>query len=477
MTTTSQRYSRSLAATALVGLVLPVTTAAPAGADEAPYTGFSTESTATPVRVEIYEPTIPIPASPQAEVEVGYTRVEADTGSSRGRASYLWPGDSLGEGAKTVFENLGLPPEISGPIAAQGYPFQVNSTSPTGEDSQADEPFPGMVMRTKASPEKTTAASGYSTDCQAEEPESDGGGGGDAPAPPTLPLLESLSLPGLGGAGSSSEDQATESTKDARGEDTKNGKQAEEPAESCKIPADLAALVDFGGYVSTSASANDGSTVAATSRSALSDVELLGGVITVSGVHATSTAASDGSKGDPGGKAGYGTLAIAGQEFSIGPDGVEGGDQSQKIPGLPDDPKKALKQLGVRIIVPEPTFERDGDKAVSSVAALVVELDTRQLRSMLDAVPFDEIVDQVPDETGQLKSLLGAAVNLSPKFVITLGDARTVVDTVQGIEIPTTTPPPPAGGGEGNGSGGAASSGGTGGGAGAPDVPTAFPER
>ena len=263
MTTTSQRYSRSLADTVLVGLVLPVTTAAPAAAEEAPYTGFSTESTATPVRVEIYEPTIPIPSTPQAEVEFGYTRVEADTGSSRGRASYLWPGDAVGEGFKTIVENLGLPPELSGPIAAQGYPFQVNSTSPTGEESQADEPFPGMVMRTVASPEETVAATGYSTDCQAEEPESDGGGGGDAPAPPTLPLLESLSLPGLGGADGSSEDQQdTEGTRDAKGKNGKSAKQAEEPEKSCKIPAELAALVDFGGYVSTSSSTNDGSTVA-----------------------------------------------------------------------------------------------------------------------------------------------------------------------------------------------------------------------
>ncbi len=470
MTTTSQRYSRSLAATALVGLVLPVTTAAPAGADEAPFTGFSTESTATPVRVEIYEPTIPIPASPQAEVEFGYTRVEADTGSSRGRASYLWPGDAVGEGFKTIVENLGLPAELSGPIGARGYPFQVNSTSPTGEASQADEPFPGMVMRTKASPEKTIAATGYSTDCQAGEPESDGGGGGEAPAPPTVPLLESLSLPGLGDAGSTQDQKDADGKKSEKG--GTNAKKAEEPEESCKIPAELAALVDFGGYVSTSSSANDGGSVSATSRSALSDIELLGGVITVSGVHARSTSVSDGAKGDPGGQAGYGSLAIAGQEFSIGPDGVEGGDQSQKIPGLPDEPEQALKQLGVTIIVPEPTFERDGDKAVSSIAALVVEIDTHQLRSMLDAIPFDEIVNQVPNETGQLKSLLGAAVHLSPKFVITLGDARTVVDTVQGIEIPTTTPPPPASGGEGNGGGGAAGGGGTGG-AGAPGVPTA----
>ena len=45
-----------------------------------------------PVNIEIYEPTIPIPASPQAELQFGYTKVVADSSASRpGRL--LWPGD------------------------------------------------------------------------------------------------------------------------------------------------------------------------------------------------------------------------------------------------------------------------------------------------------------------------------------------------------------------------------------------------
>ena len=103
-----------------------------AAAEDAPYTGYSTDVDGHAGAVEIYEPTIPIPATPQVEVELGYTKVEADTGSSRGRASFLWPGDAVGEGFKTIVENLGLPPELSGPIAAQGYPVQVNSGYPSG---------------------------------------------------------------------------------------------------------------------------------------------------------------------------------------------------------------------------------------------------------------------------------------------------------------------------------------------------------
>lgn len=440
--TVTQRFARSLAASAVVGVMLPVAAAAPAHADGAKpaYSGFSTRAVATPVRLEIYEPTIPIPATPQAEVEFGYSTVEADSGSSTGRASYLWPGDAVGEGFKTIVENLGLPDQISGPLGEGGYPNQVNSTSPSGESSAADEPFPGMVMRTSASPAKTVAQTGYSTNCQVDEPGTgDSGGGGGTPGLPPLPGLPGVpgvpAVPGtVGGLLAPSAAPAAKGTTAS----SKHAKAGDKPTSSCQIPAELAALVDFGGYVSTSQSTNTGKAVGATSRAAASDVELLGGVITISDVHAKAVSVSDGDKGKPSGKAGYGTLAIAGQEFTVGPEGIEAAGQKQPIPGLPNDPAKALAQLGVTITVPKPAYARDGDKATSDVAALVVQIDTHQLRQMLDPVPFDQIVGAVPDEAGQLKSLLGAAVHLSPRFVITLGDASTVVDTVKGIDFPTT---------------------------------------
>jgi hypothetical protein len=466
--TVTQRFARSLAASAVVGVMLPVAAAAPAHAgdkQDPAYAGFSTHAVATPVRLEIYEPTIPIPASPQAEVELGYSTVEADSGSSMGRASYLWPGDAVGEGFKTIIENLGLPKELSGPLGKDGYPNQVNSSSPSGESSQADEPFPGMVMRTNASAEKTVAQTGYSTDCQVDDAGSGpGGGGGGTPGLPPLPGVPGVpgvpGLPGLpGSVGSLSQLLAPSADSSRRGVTTSKharaAAKAGEPESSCQIPAELAALVDFGGYVSTSSTTNTGSAVGATSRAALSDVELLGGVITISDVRAKAASVSDGDRGKPSGAAGYGTLAIAGQEFTIGPDGIEAAGQKQPIPGLPDDPAKALAQLGVTITVPKPSYERDGDKATSDVAGLVVQIDTHQLRQMLDPVPFDEIVGAVPDEAGQLKSLLGAAVHLSPRFVITLGDASTVVDTVKGIDVPSTPTSADPGSTTGGGGGGA----------------------
>ncbi|MFA6576829.1 MAG: hypothetical protein WCS84_15515, partial [Nocardioides sp.] len=195
-----------LFSSALVGAMLPLTSGSAAAqsfgqaapAEDPAFSGFSGEVWGAPIEIELYEPSIPIPATPQAEFLLGYSHVEADSSSASGRASWLWPGDSLGEGAKTVFENLGLPPEISGPIAAQGYPIQVNSSYPSGPETHADEPFPGTIQRTGAAEDKVYATTAYSTDCEVQDADAEGGGGGgDTPGLPGLPelpipLLESL---------------------------------------------------------------------------------------------------------------------------------------------------------------------------------------------------------------------------------------------------------------------------------------------
>jgi hypothetical protein len=440
---------------ALALATLPVGAVSPAhAADGKPaYSGFATESHATPVHVEFYEPTIPIPASPQAELSFGYSTVEADSSTSLGRASYLWPGDAVGEGYKTIIENLGFPPEVSGPLAGDGYPVQVNAGS-SGKPSDQDEPFPGMVMRARASNDRTMAQTGYSTNCQVEDDRQKGDPGDPGvPGVPGVPGLPTLPSPPSG-------------TSSTSGQQHRAAAKAKADS-SCRIPAQLAALVDFGGYISTSDFANTGSVVTATSRAALTDVALLGGLITVSDVHSGSVAISDGQQGTPRGRSGYGTLAIAGQEFTVGPDGVEAAGKAQKIPGLPDQPDEALRSLGVTITVPQPKARQHGAQAITDVAALVVTIDSAKLRHKLDAIPFEDLINQIPDQAGELKKVLGAAVYLAPKFVITLGEAHTGVDTVQGIPIPTL---PVTGGG--TQPGGSSSGSSSGGGAATAGVPT-----
>lgn len=478
---TLRRTGAGLAAAAMVSFALPVTigTAAPAApsaaapasvgsvvrAADPEFAGYAATTMATPVRVEIFEPTIPIPASPQAELNLGYSIVKADSSTSRGRASYFWPGDAVGEGFKTIVENLGLPPELAGPIAEQGYPVQVNSNHPAGPESESSEDFPGSISRTSASAEKTTALAGYSTDCRLGQPDAapadEGGEGGEDEGPipglPGLPDLPFPALPGLGEALSSTVDQAVTtltggapSTKGKKG--SKGGAKAAEEEVECPIPAQLAAVIDLGGVGASStvtrSTDDDGvERVKAVSRSVVGEVSLLGGIITLDGMVSTARTTSDGAKATVKGVTDYGTLTIAGQKFRYGSDGFEAAGTPQDLPGLPADPNQALEALGVQLLLPQPTEKREGDKGTVAVGGLQVVIDATVLRTQLvnGGLPIDAIAEAIaglpfPEEAGQLKSLLGAALNLSPKFVITLGNASAVVDTSPEIEIPDFEP-------------------------------------
>jgi len=479
-----RRLTLPVAAAGLVALALPLTGGAPAAATAAAEGGpagdkkfgYSALTTATPVFVEFYEPTIPIPSTPQFSLEFGYTKVVADSSSSRGRASFLWPSDAVGEGAKTIVENLGLPPEISGPIAEQGYPVQVNSGYPSGSAGEANEPIPGTVMRTGATEKATYAQSGYSTTCDTSGGEEGGEeGGGEAPGIPGLPELP-LPIPGLDTLlGAPSERSAPTTTSSARSS-TASSAAADEPAAECQIPAQLAALVSFGGFQAFSYTERTAGEINGVSRSAVGDISLFGGVITMSGVKAKVTSSSDGTTPVGKGKATYGTITIAGQEFAIGPDGVEGGGQSSPIPGLPDEPKAALAELGVTITVPEPVFDVDDKEIKSVVEGLIVEIDTQTLSDGLRTLPLQDILDQLPEDMKDLKKALQAAINLSPRIVMHLGRATSKLETADPIEIPDFVPDNDPEGEEttdGGGTSGGTTGGGTTGGLTSPTTPTA----
>lgn len=426
-----------LAAAALVGAALPVS----AGASEDPaFSGYRAVAVAAPIKIEIYEPTIPIPANPQLEVELGYTTVEADSGSSLGRASWLWPGDPVGEGMKTFVEQLGLPKELG----ENGYPVQVNSGQPSGEEKQADEPFPGMVMRTSATATKTVAQAGFSPDGQVGDgTESDDEDAGDTPNP-----LEQFGQAITGGLPAAAEEP----------------EEAPAPGGTPGLPPELAGLVDLEGYTSSSQNVVSEGKVVTTARSALGDVSLLGGIITLEGLVSTSTSSSNGSKGTTSGRTVLGGLTIAGQEFSFGPDGVVAAGQAGEVPPLPPQLNDALAQLGVKLELSKPHRTVKGDQASYDVSGIVLDIDTSVLRKQLDALPLDDIIGALPNDPPELKSTLQALTGLAPRVVVTLGVASTQVDTVQGIEIPTDVPDndpgsTEAGGGAGGDAGGVASSG------------------
>ncbi len=426
-----KRFTLPLAAAAVAGAMLPwgaggaAAAVSPAPiAEEPAFSGYAADSWGAPVQMEFYEPTIPIPNEPQAEIEYGYTKASADTGSSKGRASYLWPGAPVGEGFKTFIEQIGLPSALG----ENGYPAQVNSNHPAGPDFESNEPLPGSVMRTGAAAEKTFAEASFSADNEAQDRE-DGGdkgeGGGDGPGLPEIP-----GLPGALTGGLNSSLNAVLSGSSGSANTAGPG-----------IPPELAALVDFGGYTSVSKTTYNPNLAFSTARASVSDITLLGGVITLDGIKVKATTKSNGKLGEPSGSVEFGTLNVAGQKFTMGDKGFEASGQQTPIPGLPDDAAKALTRLGVTVKVPQPEYTKDGAAATAVVEGLVFDIDTKQLKSQLSALPLGQIVDGIPGEAGELKSFLQTATNFSPRIVVTLGAAQASVETVQPFELPPVETP------------------------------------
>ncbi len=474
----SRSFVIPLAAAALVGAVLPVTTAASAGAapeGEKRALSYSTQVWGTPLEIEIYEPSIPIPSTPQLELLFGFTQVKATTDTGAGLASYLWPGDALGQGTKTVVENLGLPPEISGPVAERGYPFQVNSTYPSGEAFVADEPFPGTIQRTGANDEQTFAEIGYSSDCtsQAGSDGDEGGGKGGGGGIPGIPGLPELPIPLLGGLTGGLSGLTQGSTGGAgngsAGTSQRAGATAAaEPEVECQIPAQLAAVVDLGGYSSVSRNSSDDTTARSSNRAAATDISLLGGVVEISSVQSHASVSSDGSKAGrkASGQANIGIITVAGQKFRLGPDGFEATGQGAAAPDLPEQVAAGLKELGITITLPKPVRETSGDEVHSRYVGLSVELDLKTVNKVLTQLPLSDIFIELPDDLGPLKSALLSAANLASRVVVNLAVADATIETSDPIvltppEVPPTEEETDEGEGDGAGAAGGNTSGGS----------------
>ncbi len=415
------------------------TTSAPTPTDTGAFSGYSATGIASPIKIEIFEPTIPIPTVPQAEFDFGYARVKADSASTKGRASFMWPGDGVGEGLKTFFSQLGLPTSL----VENGYPVQVNSQHPSGDTKQTNSPFPGTSMTTTSRDGSARATVGFSNDCNAGDGAGDDSGdssetGGVLPGLPGVPLLDNLNdilgVLGLGRAASTSRGFSRAGADDP----------VEDPADAdvCQLPAALSALIDVNGYVADSQSVSDGSVVTSTSRAALGDVRLLGGLVTMSGITSTVVSSSDGTTGESQGRADYGTMTIAGQTFGLGPEGYVVQGNPSPIPGLPDNPTAALAALGITVEQPKPTYKAEGDKASGTIDTLIVTIDLKTLKPVLSQLPLGAILAPVPfpPDAALLKSLLSSIGNLSPKIVIHLGYTTSAVDTVQSIPIPDSVP-------------------------------------
>src|SRR5690606_19737928 len=115
--------------------------------------------------------------------------------NSRARASAMWPGAAVGEGLKTIVEQLGLPSQLG----AAGYPVQINAAAPSETTTATQEFFTGMVGRVNTTDKHATARAGYSTSgtLAGDDAAAEAAQGGGKPANP-LDALKGGDLSALG---------------------------------------------------------------------------------------------------------------------------------------------------------------------------------------------------------------------------------------------------------------------------------------
>jgi hypothetical protein len=423
--TASRRTKRTFASLAVLGLLATggAATLAPAHAEQ-DFSGFSTYAQATPLRIEVHEPAIPVPSDPQLELNFSYTKVGGTSGPiGTARASALWPGDAIGEGLKTFGEQLGLP----GALTDGGYPVQVNAMTPGDTASATQEFLPGNTGKVITDDKKAIAKVGYGTTGDVA-PGDDGSA--KPPANPLAPLLTDPlgTLTNLLGGTSSAGPGAT-------------------PPVNGPLGA-LGLLVGIGGMDSISSTTYDaaGDSVIATATSRLGSVGLLGGIVKLDGVEVITTVTSNlagGAKVSR--KITIGAMSIAGNKFGLTGDGVEAMGKVTPIPGLPDAPAAALAALGITFQLGKAEVNKNGSAGSVSAEGLRITLKTAPLLSKLPKLPLGDLLANFPDLPGQasiVKGLIIALGEATPQVDIVLGQSTARAETVAAIDPGTIVTPP-----------------------------------
>ncbi|MFL6062274.1 MAG: hypothetical protein ACJ72E_13665 [Marmoricola sp.] len=426
LTGTTRRTKRTLASAAALGLMASGALASLSPATASPdFSGFSSFAQATPLRIEVHEPAIPVPSDPELELNFSYTKVNGSSGpTGTARASAMWPGDAVGEGLKTFGEQLGLP----GALTDGGYPVQINAQSPGDTAAATQEFFPGMTGKVTTSDKAAIAKVGYGT--SGDVAEGDSGAPTATPPPNPLAALASGDLSAL--------------------TNLLTGSHTAGPGEGAPSSSPLGALgllVSAGGMDSVSRTTYDTTqdAVVATSTARLGSIGLLAGIVKLDGVEVVTQVTSNQAKGAVvTRKVTIGAMTIAGNKFGLTGDGIEAMGKATPIPGLPDAPAAALKALGITITPGVATVTKNGAAGSVTAEGLRITIETAPLLNKLPKLPIADLVSKLPDLPGQasiLKGLIIALGQATPRVDLVLGQSTSQAQTVPGFDDGTTSPP------------------------------------
>ncbi|MDT4922075.1 MAG: hypothetical protein QOI15_2977, partial [Pseudonocardiales bacterium] len=419
----SRRTRRAVALFGGVGLAV-LAWPGPSSADTS-LGGYSGVAQAEAIRIQIFDPVIPIPTDPgkpQVDAGIAYSKSIVDTGPvTRATASYLWPGDVLGDGFG----------QLVGNDAAQ-YAIQVNSRYP----ETAAAPANNTAQLTDGNG-MTTSTDGFHTKATTT---------GLGVVGPDTDLLSGIgeglkNLP-LGGHKTPTPNQPS-------------------PELPLPIGQMLAGLATVKNVSTTSTVDVEDKSVTVTAHAQMSEISLLHGLITIDGIKVTSTVASDGKKATTSGTIRPVGITVAGLDIGLDGKGVAiGGGDSTAPPEIPSTVTDLLRRLGIEFTYAPTTQSIDGATGTLASDALVISIDTQPLKTALNVGgligPLQDLVGRIPKLGSQLGPLLG----LGPKIVFRIGDVFTSA-TAAPAYVGPVIPPSGGGGNPGGGNPGGNTGGGT----------------
>jgi hypothetical protein len=195
----------------------------------------------------------------------------------------------------------------------------------------------------------------------------------------------------------------------------------------------LAALVTAKAVTSTSEATANTNSASSVAHAAAGTIALLGGLITVDGVDVRSQASSDGAKGVADSTVTVAGVTVAGTKLALDGQGLHLAGQGPALPPVPPQVTEALAALGISLSAMPIVRKAEGTSGMAEAQSLVITVDTKPLRSKLNALPLSTIVGLLPpDVQGQL----APALALAPKMVFVVGEAKAAANGSPAIAIP-----------------------------------------
>jgi hypothetical protein len=364
-----KRHHKWLAAGSVVAIATLLWPGPAASADTS-LGGYEGSATATVLHVEIYEPTIPIPATPQLDGSIAYSKSTVESGpTTRALASYLWPGSVLGDGFDQLIQQPG-----------KKYPIQVNSRYP----ATSDAPAKNAAQLTDGNG-MTTSSDGMNTKADV-----------------TMVGLAGADTNLTGGLGTGLGQLA--------------GKSTSPTAPDLPLPVSqvLAALMTSKNITSSGTVTVGDKTVTSAAHAAAANIGLLGGLITIAGVDVTSQVVSNGTTATVSGGATIGGVKILGTPIAVDDHGMNLG-----LPALSKTAAGLLTTLGISLATLPVTKTVNGASGEMDSQVLQITLDTHPLKAILDNV-LNPLVALFPQSA---RTQLAPLLQLGPKIVLTVGDA------------------------------------------------------